>query len=97
MYLNKQSEERMAISIGDRIPSSTLQHKGPEGVQQVLTDDIFRDKKVILVSAFIQRRFQRRRDFMQQPSREMQVVIYNHPCLKLINHQQKFSGQTIVN
>lgn len=40
----------MTISIGDRIPSSTLQHKGPEGVQQVLTDDIFRDKKVILVS-----------------------------------------------
>lgn len=34
---------------------------------------------------------------MQQPSREMQVVIYNHPCLKLIYHQQKFSGQTIVN
>ena len=40
----------MAISVGDRIPSVTLQHKGSEGVQQVLTDDIFRNKKVILVS-----------------------------------------------
>ncbi|MGE0256640.1 MAG: peroxiredoxin [Alphaproteobacteria bacterium] len=38
----------MAISVGSKVPSATLQKKTAEGVQQVSTDDLFKGKKVVV-------------------------------------------------
>ncbi|MEA2780677.1 MAG: glutaredoxin/glutathione-dependent peroxiredoxin [Rhodospirillaceae bacterium] len=38
----------MAIKVGDKIPSTKLQHKTKDGVQTVSTDDVFKGKKVVL-------------------------------------------------
>ena len=38
----------MTINIGDTIPSVTLKQLTPEGVKEFATDEIFRDKKVVL-------------------------------------------------
>lgn len=38
----------MAIKVGDKIPSVTLQHKTADGIQSVVTDDFFKGKKVVV-------------------------------------------------
>ena len=38
----------MTINIGETIPSVTLKQLTPEGVKEFTTDEIFRDKKVVL-------------------------------------------------
>jgi len=38
----------MTINVGDKIPSVTLKQLTPEGVKEFITDEIFRDKKVVL-------------------------------------------------
>jgi peroxiredoxin len=38
----------MAIKVGEKIPSVTLQHKNADGVQSVSTDDFFKGKKVVI-------------------------------------------------
>ena len=38
----------MTINIGDTIPSVTLKQLTPEGVKEFTTDEIFRNKKVVL-------------------------------------------------
>jgi len=38
----------MAISVGSKVPSATLQKKTAEGVQQVSTDDLFKGRKVVV-------------------------------------------------
>ncbi|MDX1484967.1 MAG: peroxiredoxin [Alphaproteobacteria bacterium] len=38
----------MTISVGEKIPSVTLQHKTPDGIDQVSTDDYFAGRKVVL-------------------------------------------------
>jgi peroxiredoxin len=38
----------MAIKVGDKIPSVTLQHKTADGIQSVATDDFFKGKKVVV-------------------------------------------------
>ena len=38
----------MAINVGDKIPSVTLQHKTADGIQSVATDDFFKGKKVVV-------------------------------------------------
>ena len=38
----------MAIKVGDKIPSSTLQHKTADGIQKITTDELFKDKTVVL-------------------------------------------------
>jgi len=36
------------IKQGDRIPSATLRYKAPDGVKSISTDELFKDKKVVL-------------------------------------------------
>ena len=38
----------MTINVGDKIPSVTLKQLTPEGVKEFTTDEIFRNKKVVL-------------------------------------------------
>ena len=38
----------MTISIGDKLPSVTLKVLGEEGPQDLTTDDLFKDKRVVL-------------------------------------------------
>ena len=38
----------MAIKVGDKIPSATLNHKTADGIQKVTTDDLFKNKTVVL-------------------------------------------------
>jgi glutaredoxin/glutathione-dependent peroxiredoxin len=38
----------MAIKVGDKIPSVTLKYMDKDGMQTVKTDDLFKDKKVVL-------------------------------------------------
>ena len=38
----------MSISVGDKVPSVTLKTMGPQGPQDIGTDDIFQGKKVVL-------------------------------------------------
>lgn len=38
----------MAIKVGDKIPSVTLQHKTSDGIQKISTDELFKDKTVVL-------------------------------------------------
>jgi peroxiredoxin len=38
----------MTISVGDKIPSVTIQHKTADGIDQVSTDDFFAGRKVVL-------------------------------------------------
>jgi glutaredoxin/glutathione-dependent peroxiredoxin len=38
----------MTIKVGDKIPGMTLKQLTSEGVKEVTTDEIFRDKKVVL-------------------------------------------------
>jgi peroxiredoxin len=38
----------MAIKVGDKIPSVTLSHKTADGIQKVTTDDLFKNKTVVL-------------------------------------------------
>ena len=38
----------MSIKIGDRIPSITFKHLGPDGMEDISTEDLFDGKKVIL-------------------------------------------------
>ena len=40
----------MAIKVGDKIPSMTLNYKGPDGIQEISTDQIFKGKTVVLFS-----------------------------------------------
>jgi peroxiredoxin len=40
----------MAIKVGEKIPSMELSYKGPDGIQQIKTDDIFKGKTVVLFS-----------------------------------------------
>lgn len=40
----------MAINSGDKIPSGALAHKTADGIDQVLTDDLFGGKTVVLFS-----------------------------------------------
>lgn len=46
----RKEDERMAIQIGDKIPSVTLKRLGDDGLEDVRTDDLFRGKKVVLFS-----------------------------------------------
>jgi peroxiredoxin len=50
LYLLRTStqETPMTIKVGDRIPEATLMTPGPDGPQQVTTDQIFKGKKVAL-------------------------------------------------
>ena len=38
----------MAISVGDKVPSATLRYIGPDGPQEITTDQLFAGKKVAL-------------------------------------------------
>ena len=38
----------MTIKVGDRLPEATFTTPGPEGPQQVTTDQVFKGKKVVL-------------------------------------------------
>ncbi len=38
----------MTIAVGDQVPSATLKYKGPEGVSDISTDELFKGKKVVL-------------------------------------------------
>lgn len=38
----------MAIQVGDKVPSLTLKTMGPQGPQDITTDEIFSGKKVVL-------------------------------------------------
>jgi peroxiredoxin len=38
----------MTIKVGDRLPAATFTTPGPEGPQQVTTDQVFKGKKVVL-------------------------------------------------
>jgi peroxiredoxin len=38
----------MAIKVGDKIPSATLNHKTADGIQKITTDELFKDKTVVL-------------------------------------------------
>ena len=38
----------MTISVGDKVPSVTLKTMGPQGPEDISTDDIFSGKKVVL-------------------------------------------------
>ena len=38
----------MAIKVGDKIPSATLQLKTADGIQKITTDELFKDKRVVL-------------------------------------------------
>ena len=38
----------MSIAVGDRIPSVSVKTNGPEGPQDLSTDELFRGKKVVL-------------------------------------------------
>ncbi len=40
----------MPIKVGDKIPSVELGFKGPDGIQQIKTDDLFKGKTVVLFS-----------------------------------------------
>ena len=40
----------MTIKVGEKIPSMTLNYKGPDGIQEISTDQIFKGKTVVLVS-----------------------------------------------
>src|SRR5215469_6526346 len=40
--------DTMTINVGDKIPSVTLKQLTPEGVKEFTTDEILRDKKVVL-------------------------------------------------
>lgn len=40
----------MTIKVGDKIPSMTLHFKGPDGIQEIKTDDIFKGKTVVMFS-----------------------------------------------
>jgi peroxiredoxin len=40
----------MAIKVGEKIPSMELSYKGPDGIQSVKTDDIFKGKTVVMFS-----------------------------------------------
>jgi peroxiredoxin len=44
----RQEIDNMAIQIGDRIPSCTLKVMGEDGPADISTDEIFKDKKVVL-------------------------------------------------
>jgi peroxiredoxin len=50
LYLLRTSTQEipMTIKVGDRIPEATLMTMGPDGPQQVTTDQIFKGKKVAL-------------------------------------------------
>jgi peroxiredoxin len=45
---NLKEDTEMAIQPGQRIPSVTLKVAGPDGIQDVKTDDLFAGKKVVL-------------------------------------------------
>lgn len=38
----------MMIKVGDRIPAATLMHMGDKGPTAITTDDLFKDKRVVL-------------------------------------------------
>ena len=38
----------MAIKVGDKIPSVTLNHKTADGIQKITTDELFKGKTVVL-------------------------------------------------
>src|SRR5262249_18919623 len=38
----------MAIKVGDKIPSATVQYKNADGIQKITTDDLFKGKTVVL-------------------------------------------------
>ena len=38
----------MAITVGDKVPSATLRYIGPDGPQEITTDQLFAGKKVAL-------------------------------------------------
>ena len=38
----------MAIKIGDKIPSATVQYKNADGIQKITTDELFKGKTVVL-------------------------------------------------
>ena len=38
----------MTIKVGDKIPSVTLKHLGEDGMEDLSTDDLLRDKKTVL-------------------------------------------------
>ena len=40
----------MAIKVGEKIPSMTLNYKGADGIQEITTDQIFKGKTVVLFS-----------------------------------------------
>lgn len=40
----------MPIKVGDKVPSVELGYKGPDGIQPIKTDDIFKGKTVVLFS-----------------------------------------------
>jgi glutaredoxin/glutathione-dependent peroxiredoxin len=38
----------MAMKVGDRIPNVTLKFMGPDGIQNISSDELFRGKRVVL-------------------------------------------------
>jgi peroxiredoxin len=38
----------MAIKVGDKIPSATLNHRTADGIQKITTDELFKGKTVVL-------------------------------------------------
>ena len=40
----------MAIQVGDKVPSATLKYLSPEGPKEISTDELFKNKKVVLFS-----------------------------------------------
>jgi peroxiredoxin len=46
--MKSQKGSDMAIKVGDKIPSVTLQHKTADGIQKISTDELFKNKTVVL-------------------------------------------------
>ena len=38
----------MTVKVGDRVPTATLRYRAPDGIKSVTTDELFKDKKVVL-------------------------------------------------
>src|SRR5690242_6359 len=47
---SREGHDKMAIQVGDSIPSVTLKHLTTNGMQPISTDEIFKGKKIVLFS-----------------------------------------------
>jgi peroxiredoxin len=47
-FIQSETEKIMTIKIGDKIPSVTLKHMTADGMQDISTDSVFANKKVVM-------------------------------------------------